>query len=218
MNDSSASVAGIIIFAAIAVFLLLRLRAVLGRRTGEESERGNPLDRPPPVTPLRPGLAGQPGTAVRMPALIEHDPTAPQSLDARLKRVQQADANFDEKHFLAGAKTAFQTIVQAFAAGDLATLRPLLSSHLYGEFGRAISERPRRAAAGAIVFEGPIEAEIVDARATGGDVQIQVRIASRQRHPEEAAAEDEVIDLWTFARDPRSRDPNWHLIETAIGE
>jgi predicted lipid-binding transport protein (Tim44 family) len=215
MNDNSASLVGIVIFAAIAVFLFLRLRSVLGRRTGEERESANPLDRPPPL-PARPGV-GSP--ASRPSIVIDHDPTAPQSLDARVARVQQADPAFDEKHFIAGAKAAFQTIVQAFSAGDLATLRPLLSSHLYGEFGRAISERPRRDPGSAIVFDGQIDAEVIDARVNGSEIQIQLRIVSRQRHPGDLApTQDEVIDLWTFARDSRSRDPNWQLIETAIGE
>jgi predicted lipid-binding transport protein (Tim44 family) len=215
MNDNSASLVGIVIFAAIAVFLFLRLRSVLGRRTGEERESANPLDRPPSL-PARPGV-GSP--ASRPPVIIENDPNAPQSLDARLARVQQADPTFDEKHFITGAKAAFQTIVQAFAAGDLATLRPLLSSHLYGEFGRAISERPRRDSGAAVVFEGPIDAEVIDARVQGTDIQIQLRFVSRQSHAGDAApSQDDVIDLWTFARESRSRDPNWQLIETAIGE
>jgi len=216
MGDN-ASVFDILIFAAIAIVLLFRLRAVLGRRTGEEQERSNPFDRPT-VLPYRSGLTEQPaGAAGFAPGpVIEHDPSAPQSLDARMARVSAADPSFDEKHFLAGARAAFQMIVQAFAAGDLATLRPLLNSQLYGEFGRAISERRERGALGAVRFEGPVEVEIVDARASPREVQIQVRFASRQLHDEETVPpEEETIDLWTFARDPAARDPNWQLVETA---
>ncbi len=218
MNDD-ASVIEIVILAAVAIFLLFRLRAVLGRRTGEERERPNPLDRPP-IVPFRPGLKPQPaGGMSGSGPIIEQDPSQPQSLDARLARVSASDPGFDEKHFLAGARSAFQIVVQAFAAGDLSTLRPLLSSHLYGEFGRAISERPRRDAADPVIFDGPVEAEIVDARVNGGETQIQVRFTSHQRSGGvPAPAEDETVDLWTFARDPRSRDPNWQLIETAPGE
>jgi predicted lipid-binding transport protein (Tim44 family) len=218
MNDDG-SVIEIILFAAVAIFLLFRLRSVLGRRTGEERERPNPLDRPSGL-PFRPGAPPQPSpTAIRPAPLIELDPSQPQSLDARLARAIAADPGFDEKRFLNGARSAFQIIVQAFAAGDLATLRPLLSSHLYGEFGRAISARPRGAAPEPVTFDGPVEAEIVDARVNGSDVHIQVRFASRQRKSGDTTpAEDELIDLWTFARDARSRDPNWQLIETAPGE
>ena len=216
MGDN-ASVFDILIFAAIAIVLLFRLRAVLGRRTGEEQERANPFDRPNVVS-LRRGLADQPAATGFTPApVIEHDPTAPMSLDARLARVHAVDSSFDEKHFLAGGRSAFQMIVQAFAAGDLATLRPLLNSQLYGEFGRAVSERRERGELGSVRFEGPIDAEIVDARASAREIQIQIRFASRQLHDGETEAHDETIDLWTFARDPGSRDPNWQLVETVTG-
>jgi len=213
-NDGS--MIGILIFAGIAVFLVFRLRAVLGRRTGEERERPNPFDRPP-IVPFQPGTAEPPvAYGAREPVTIDNDPTLPLSLDAKLARIHAADPSFDEKHFLAGARSAFQMIVSAFAIGDLATLRPLLSSNLYGEFGRAISERPHRDAADAIRFEGQIEAEIVDARMNGREAIVQARIVSRQIHPGETAApEEETIDLWSFSRDLGSRDPNWQLVETA---
>ena len=170
--------------------------------------------------PYQPGIGESPASfGGREPQTIDNDPTLPLSLDAKLARVHSADPSFEEKHFLAGARSAFQMIVSAFAVGDLATLRPLLSSSLYGEFGRAISERPHRDASDAIRFEGPIEAEIVDARMSGREAIITVRFASRQVHPGEAAApEDATIDRWGFARDLGSRDPNWQLVETATEE
>lgn len=214
--DDNGSLVGIIIFAGIAVFLLFRLRAVLGRRTGEERERPNPFDRPP-IVPYQPSDIGSYGG--RPAVVIENDPTLPLSLNARLAKIHEADPAFDEKHFLAGAKSAFQMIVAAFAAGDLATLRPLLSSHLYGEFGRAISERPKNQnAVEPVRFAGPVEAEIVDAGMSGREAHVQVRFASRQMHAGETEpASTETIDLWCFSRDLSSRDPNWQLIETATG-
>ena len=213
--DDNGSLVGIIIFAGIAVFLVFRLRAVLGRRTGEEQERQNPFDRPP-LVPFQPETAGIGG---RPALVIENDPNLPLSLDAKLKQIHAADPTFEEKHFLAGARSAFQMIVSAFAAGELATLRPLLSSHLYGEFGRAISERPHRDTGDEIRFEGPVDAEIVDAGMSGREAHIQVRFASRQMHAGETVPpEDQTIDLWSFSRDLSTRDPNWQLIETATGD
>jgi predicted lipid-binding transport protein (Tim44 family) len=217
MTDDG-SMVEMIIFAALAVFLVFKLRSVLGRRTGEERERSNPFDRPT-VAPFRAGVTEPAAAAGIRPApVIEHDPSQPLSLDARLSRVHAADPSFDEKHFLAGARGAFQMIVPAFVAGDLATLRPLLSSHLYGEFGRAISARPKRNPGDTMKFDGPVEVEISDAGVVGREVHIQVRVVSRQIHPGEDAAPEELsVDLWTFARDPGSRDPNWQLIETTAG-
>jgi predicted lipid-binding transport protein (Tim44 family) len=218
MSDDG-SVVYIALFAVVAVFLLFRLRAVLGRRTGEERDRPNPFDRPP-IVPMPRGLGDQPLAPDGRPAVvIDNDPSQPLSLDARLARVRGVDSSFEEKHFLSGARAAFQMIVQAFASGDLATLRPLLSSHLYGEFGRAISARPRGAPPDKIEFVGPVAAEITDARVNGSEVQIQVRFASRQsRAGETETPQDETVDLWTFARDAGARDPNWQLVETAAGE
>jgi predicted lipid-binding transport protein (Tim44 family) len=215
MGDDG-SLINILIFAGIAVFLFFRLRAVLGRRTGEEREQSNPLDRGS-VAPFRPGAADPASNPGGRPAVvIDNDPTLPQSLDAKIARIHSADPSFDEKHFLGGAREAFQMIVSAFAAGDLATLRPLLSSQLYGEFGRVISERPNRDVPDSIRFDGPVEAELVDGRVIGRETQIQVRFASRQLHPGDTAPpEHETIDLWTFSRDLGSRDPNWQLVETA---
>jgi predicted lipid-binding transport protein (Tim44 family) len=214
MNEDG-SVIGILILAGITVFLVLRLRAVLGRRTGEERERSNPFDRPP-IVPFQSGVAEPMGPGTREPVVIDNDSSLPLSLDAKLARVHAADPTFDEKHFLAGARAAFPMIVSAFAAGDLATLRPLLSSHLYGEFGRTISERPQRDVGDAIRFQGSVEAEIVDARMNGREAFVRVRFVSRQIHPGETAPpEEDTIDLWSFSRDFGSRDPNWQLVETA---
>jgi len=214
MGDEG-SLINILIFAGIAIFLFFKLRSVLGRRTGEEREHSNPFEGS--VAPFRAG-GDAPAGGARQTVIVDNDPNLPQSLDAKMARIHEADPSFDEKHFLAGARGAFEMIVTAFAAGDLATLRPLLSSQLYGEFGRVISERPNRDPLDAVRFAGPVEAEVVDARLVAREAQLQVRFASKQLHGEETEPpEQETIDIWTFARDLSSRDPNWQLIETSAG-
>jgi predicted lipid-binding transport protein (Tim44 family) len=209
------SVIEILIFAAVAVFLIFRLRAVLGRRTGEEPEQTNPFERS--VAPFHPPIGEQRAAGVRPAPVIDHDPGLPLSLDARIARIEAADPAFDEKTFLAGARSAFKMIVQAFGAGDLATLRPLLSSQLYGEFGRSISERRDRGELGPVAFEGPIGAEIADAEVAPREVRVTVSFTSRQLHAGETVPpEAETVDLWTFTRDPTSRDPNWQLSLTQV--
>ena len=214
--SGGASVIEILIYAAVALFLLFRLRSVLGRRTGEEQQRRNPFDNPiSSLNRLRTEPTDRSGPAA--PLGIEHDSDIPLSLEARIGRLHAADPNFDEKHFVAGARKAFEMIVQAFAIGDLATLRPLLSSQLYGEFGRIISERRERGELGPVQFEGPISAEIIDARTAPRELRVEVRITSRQIYAGETVApEEDTVDLWTFVRDPSQRDPNWQLTQTAI--
>src|SRR4029077_15643209 len=117
----------IIVFAVIAVFLVLRLRSVLGRRTGNERRR-DPLAGAPaheqPVpreAPLAvPDLSAKPKIATPGEA-----PATP--LAKGLAAIRDADPDFDEAHFIAGCRAAFEMIVNAYAAGEAATLRPLLS-------------------------------------------------------------------------------------------
>lgn len=210
----------LVIFAAIAVFLVLRLRAVLGRRTGEEQQRANPFATPDPAYVERAPVA-QPG-ATGPVALPPSD--LPQSLEARVQNLRAADPSFDEKHFLAGAKTAFQMIVQAYSAGDLGTLKSLLGPGLYGDFAGAVEARNRSGHVLLNEVRGTIDADLEDARVINGQVQVDVRFVTQQIHAVRDSAGNivegdanqtvEVADLWTFARDPRSKDPNWQLVAT----
>ena len=129
----------IILFAMVAAFLILRLRSVLGRRTGNE-RRPESFSRPARragdeiagnVVPL-----GAHGAAVRPPLPTTKPPDA---VAAGLERIRSADAGFDATAFLEGARTAFEMIVAAFAAGDKAQLRPLLSDEVFKPFSEVIS-------------------------------------------------------------------------------
>src|ERR1044071_9525323 len=127
----------IILFAMVAGFLILRLRSVLGRRTGQERRRNNPFLRQPEptgdkVVPLGPRVAVPPPTATAPPG---------DAVAAGLAAIHNADPEFDPAHFVDGARVAFEMIVAAFAAGDKAKLRPLLSDEVYRPFSAAIDER-----------------------------------------------------------------------------
>ncbi|HZH28657.1 MAG TPA: Tim44/TimA family putative adaptor protein [Azospirillaceae bacterium] len=214
----------ILIFAMIAAFLVYRLRSVLGRRHGEERQRPNPFSPPSPqpvgdsnvvTLPQRAGLS------VPQPA-----PGEPVSLAQGLALIRQADPAFDEKHFLDGARGAFEMIVGAFAQGDPATLRPLLADEVYGNFVQAIEARR---AAGETLETRIVKFDDVDisaARMDGPIALVTLRFATQQTsvlrdHAGNILDGDserpaEVIDIWTFARDTRTQDPNWQLIETRI--
>jgi predicted lipid-binding transport protein (Tim44 family) len=216
----SNSLLDLVIFAAIAVFLVLRLRAVLGRRTGEEQPRPNPFATPDPAYVERAPLPtpAQSGPVVVQPSDL------PLSLEARVQNLRAADPSFDEKHFIAGAKTAFQMIVQAYATGDLATLKTLLAPALSADFASAIDARNRSGHTLLNEVRGTIDADLEDARVINGQAQIDVRFTTQQIHAVRDAAGAivegdatqpvEIIDLWTFARDIRSSNPNWQLVAT----
>ncbi|AWK86036.1 Tim44/TimA family putative adaptor protein [Azospirillum thermophilum] len=210
----------IVIFAMIAAFLVYRLRSVLGRRTGEERQRPNPF------TP-RPGM---PDNVVTLPERNRPRPETPVSPDeplslaAALDQIKANDPNFDEKHFLEGAKAAFAMIVDAFARGDTATLRPLLADDVYDNFARAIRDRQAAGETLETRIERVREADVEEARMDGRTARVTVRLVSDQMNVQrdrngavvdgDPNAVVEAVDIWTFARNTRSSDPNWALVET----
>lgn len=212
----------IIIFAAIAVFLVLRLRGVLGERHGDEQKRPNPYAL---QTPPANEQANQPVDAIDAPVVVKpRSSTAPDSLQGRLDLITQADSNFSEKSFVNGAKSAFQMILNAFAAEDTPTLRPLLSDDVYDSFAAAI--RARQAAKEKLETKVVRikDAEIVEASLVINTARVTVRIVSEQIQctrdasgavvDGDATQPREVRDIWTFTRNVRALDPNWHLSET----
>jgi predicted lipid-binding transport protein (Tim44 family) len=219
----------IILFAMIAGFLVLRLRSVLGRRTGTERRRELFARRPAPVSDK---LGGDKTAAVAEPAdkVVPLAPIAAKAADAvaeGISRIRRADPGFDPSQFLEGARIAFEMIVTAFAKADKATMRPLLSDEVYRPFAQTIDER---VAAKETVETKDLkldDAEIIEADLAGRTARLTVRLTSHQITvtramdgsivdgvPDHAV---EKTDFWTFARDTRSSDPNWLLIATSSG-
>src|SRR5437764_1006985 len=129
----------IILFAMVAAFLVLRLRSVLGRRTGNERRRNNPLLRQAEPTGDKVIAFGQrPNGAAAPPPATEAPGDA---VAAGLVRIHEADPEFDPPEFLGGARGAFEMIVAAFATDDKGELRKLLSDEVYEPFCKAIDER-----------------------------------------------------------------------------
>jgi predicted lipid-binding transport protein (Tim44 family) len=213
----------IVLFAMVALFLVLRLRSVLGRRTGNEQRRDPFVQRPAAAADKVVTLPPRPGVVARAPVPAG----AGNTTAAGLARIRSADPGFDPDQFLQGARGAFEMIVAAFAEGDKAQLRPLLSDEVYGRFAAAIDERN---AAGEILETRILRlktAEIVGAVLNGRTAQVTVELVSDQinvlrahdgsivdGHPENPT---EKTDFWTFARDTRSADPNWVLVATGSG-
>lgn len=217
----------IVIFAMIAAFLVYRLRSVLGRRTGEERQRPNPYTPPP----ARPAQNGQDNVVPlpergRTDAAASADAGEPQSLAASLAQIRSSDPGFDEKTFLQGASAAFAMVVDAFAKADTATLRPLLSDDVYDNFANAIRERQAANETLETRIDRIRDADVVEARLDGRTAFVTVKFVSDQMNvtrDSNGAVVDgdadkvvEVTDIWTFARNVRSRDPNWLLVETRV--
>lgn len=215
----------IILFAMIAGFLILRLRSVLGRRTGNERRR-NPLIRP--AEQKLPSFDRWAGTQPA-DAAAPVPPTAPpgDAVSAGLARIRMADAEFDPERFLEGARAAFEMIVAAFAAGDKAKLRPLLSDEVYRPFSAEIDKRDAERETLETRILGLKQLDIVEAELSGRTARVTLKLVSDQINvlrahdgsivdgdPDHAI---EKTDFWTFARDTRSTDPNWALVATGSG-
>ena len=224
-----------IFFLILAVIIFVRLRSVLGRRTGSERPPFDPYSRTP-----EPGSHGSSDNVVALPsktgvdesAAEEHESddrlkkVAPEgtALNTALKAILSADRSFDPDHFLQGARAAYEMIVTAFADGDRKILKNLLSGDVYEGFEQAIKSRDERKESVDFTFVGIDAAELVEAALKDGAAMVTVRFRSQlisaTRNKDGAVIEgdpnrvSEVTDIWTFSREVASREPNWKLIAT----
>ncbi|MEA2933619.1 MAG: hypothetical protein QOD74_265 [Variibacter sp.] len=228
-----------IIFLALAVFIFFRLRSVLGQRSGRERP---PYDisardaRPAPVGEKVITLPSRKEPALPVDAQVEPAPAgnrwegvaaADSPVAAGLDAIAAEDPTFDAKAFVGGARQAYEMIVTAFAEGDRGTLKNLLSREVYDGFETAIREREERGETAETKFVAIDVTEITGAEVRSRTAQITVRFVSQlisHTRDKSGAVIDgspekvtDVTDVWTFAREAGSRDPNWKLIATEAG-
>jgi predicted lipid-binding transport protein (Tim44 family) len=233
-----------IIFLALAVFIFLRLRSVLGQRTGRERPPYDPFSardtarKPatekvvtlPTRTASTTEVVAKPAEPAEMPATGERwkgIAAAGSPVAAGLDAIAAEDKSFDAQHFLAGARAAYEMIVTAFAEGDRRTLKGLLSREVYEGFESVIRDREARGETVETRFVSIDTSEITSAELRAKIAQITVRFISqlitatrdRAGNVIDGSAEKvtEVTDVWTFARELSSRDPNWKLVATEAG-
>jgi predicted lipid-binding transport protein (Tim44 family) len=210
-NVDSFTVIEVVIFAAIALFVLSRLYAALGKG-GNDRPVERPAERPAPGGQGPERLAAE--TAQRQERRARGEkPVFTGPAAAGLEDIYNADNSFSESGFLQGAKSAYQMIVAAFARGDRAALRPLLDDDVYAAWDRAISARE---ANGEAAFEllRIRRAEIESAELDGRTARIGVRYEAELGDGETTRTAREI---WVYKRDVDSGDPNWLLddVETA---
>jgi predicted lipid-binding transport protein (Tim44 family) len=214
----------IIIIAALAAFIFLRLRSELGNKSGSE-----PL--PPAPEQLRPrdndidayGRPVNPENDGNTVVDMEEDP----KLRQVYQNIRRSNRAFAVPQFLAGAEAAYRMILEAFWKGDTATLQDLLSEDVYQQFTSAIDAR---ADAGNEVDNRLIDidnAEVVDGEVNDRIAELTVKFTSEiiavtknsdgdivEGNASEAIT---VNDIWSFSKDTRSRDPKWMLVATRAG-
>lgn len=208
----------IVFFAMVALFLVLRLRNVLGKRTGNERRRADPFTQAPSPAPAR-----APDNVIALPDRAT-DAQSAGPVTQGLDQIRSADPNFDPQVFIAGARAAFEMIIGAFAAGDRMALKSLLSDDVFENFRSEIDARERDGHKLDNTVLRIRAAEIVEARLDGKMANVTVKFVSDQINilrdekgeplPGQSTNPAEVIDLWTFARNTRAADPNWALVAT----
>jgi predicted lipid-binding transport protein (Tim44 family) len=218
-----------VIFALVALFVAWKLRSVLGMR--QDSERPGELAAPlrrapgpvnapvaqPDAAPLAP-VSQAP--ADRWKGVAEPNSAVWTGLDA----IAEADRSFSPQAFLAGARGAYDMVVHAFAAGDSDALKSLMSPEAFANFESAIHARADAGHTTSTTVVSIDNATIADAGLVGQIARVSVRFVAKLSSVTRDAQGEVVdgsansvadhIDLWTFARDIRSRDPNWQLTAT----
>ena len=183
----------ILIFAAIAGFIIYRLRSVLGKRTGFQKNISEP----------KPQETKKQEDVQKIPSLMDNE--------TKLEVVYKKVNNFNHKEFLDGAKKAFEIIISSFNNGDKKTLKSLVSKDVYTAFVSAIdssSNNPNSQ------FYSLVVDSIEDAKAENGKITISVRFISEQMIDNK---EDSIVknqDVWVFEKLIKSSSPAWILIST----
>jgi predicted lipid-binding transport protein (Tim44 family) len=233
-----------LIFLVLAVVIILKLRSVLGRRTGEDDAR---IERH--KAEMRAREAQRQAAQDKVVALPRRDrqdaPTPPvqtaaplEDIEAKVRgwangdpaladgllAIHTADRSFDPESFMKGARAAYEMIVTAFAEGNRKTLKPLLSREVFDGFQAVIADRESRGELIEHGFVGINKSDIIEAELKRNMAHVTVKFvsdlisATRDKAGNVLAGDPnkikEVIDIWTFARDVDSRDPNWKLVAT----
>ena len=205
----------ILIFAVIAIFLIMRLRNILGSREGFEQKQDNR-----PIQPVNQAESAREKKVV---------PLRPSQLDGTgLEAVRRADPNFSDDSFMQGAASAFGMVLSAFADGDVTQLRRLLSFELYEEFSESIRLRNKNGDELGIEIVSIDDVQLTDGQVVENIASVTVTFVSTQTRTltdrdgvvleEDSMDSAELTDIWVFERDTQLDDPNWKLVETRVPE
>jgi predicted lipid-binding transport protein (Tim44 family) len=205
----------ILIFAVIAIFLIMRLRNILGSRDGFEQKQDNR-----PIQPVNQAESAREKKVV---------PLRPSQLDGTgLEAVRRADPNFSDDTFMQGAASAFSMVLSAFANSDVTQLRRLLSFELYEEFSESIRLRNKNGDELGIEIISIDDVQLTDGQVVDNIASVTVTFVSTQTRTltdrdgvvleEDSMESNELTDIWVFERDTQLDDPNWKLVETRVPE
>lgn len=228
--------ADLLIYAIVAAGLVFWLKNVLGTRHGEERERPDPFTRAPQeITEDSEAPFEEPSaplTAADNIRELSENPTSTMGVDNKtaengLLDISDADKNFDLKFFLTAAQDVFVMVVEAFGKADRETLGDLLAPNVYEAFEGALKEREKVGETLEAEIQAIRKAEVIEASLDGRNAYVTVRFVAdeisvtKNKDGEITAGSNErtteMLDIWTFTRDVKSRDPRWLVSETRGG-
>lgn len=213
----------IVLFAMVAAFIILRLRGVLGRRPGNGRQGSGIFSRREQTDE---NVITLPDRAQDTPEDADQEYASEEEaiVAAGLTEIRLADKKFDPEEFILGARAAYEMVVTAYAVADDAILRQLLSDEVYDNFTSAIQERIAEGQTLETTLLTIRSTDLVEARLAGDNAEITIKFVAdvinvtREEDGTVVSGDpdvaQEVTDYWTFAREARSSDPNWHLVET----
>jgi predicted lipid-binding transport protein (Tim44 family) len=228
----------LILYAVVAAGLVYWLRSVLGTRHGEERERPNPFTQPAeksfdeaqaPAAKIQGEEDDIFSRGLELPTSLPRGVSVEGPMaEGGISDIAQAMRDFNLGHFAQGAQDAFVIIVEAFAQNDRETLQGLLAPHVYAAFEGALKLREENGESVSTEIHSVRKSEILKAGIIGGEARIVVRFIAdetcviRDREGNILSGDPDRItemnDIWTFARDVKSRDPRWLLVETSDGD
>ena len=214
----------IVLFAMVAAFLVLRLRSVLGKRTGHQQPRQDRMSQPNDDVEGTTSVTDPPNRdqTIASDPSADLDPSDP--LTQGIMEIRSADETFDPVDFAHGARSAFEMIVEGFAKGDKQNLKMLLAADVYDNFVSAIDERNKAEETLESTIISINTSDVIEAGIDGANAMVTVKFVSEQinltRDSEDRVIDGdpneitEITDIWTFSRDTKSSNPNWKLVET----
>lgn len=213
----------IIILGAIAAFIILRYRSMLGDKTGRDpgdltrrQQQGEEMER---IIQL----SQKPETVKPVIPTVTFDGFTGEVRES-LRAMNRIDPELTPDNFLDGAKSAFEMVLEAYRERDHDTLKMLLDKPLYQQFADAIKKEEERGEKSETTLVAITRAEITEASLAGSKATMAVSFTSDQIHitrdkegkivAGDASQEVEIDDTWRFTRDLKSSDPNWTIIDT----
>ncbi len=207
----------IIVIAAIAAFIILRYRAMLGEKSGRDVS-----DLPRPIKDLEPVIQ-LPEREVAKPVEKKAD-KEPSAFADQFSAMRAIDKEFSAEEFIAGAKGAYEMVIEAYNEADHDTLKMLLADPIYKEFKASLADNEKQGRTAHTTLVAIMKAEITDAKLRGNKAVITVDFHSEQiplvRNAQgeivegDPSSQEAVEDQWVFERNLSSADPAWKVIDT----